>query len=101
MTTIVRSRTVPRIGSPGDFSAAARTDRWEYVKIPADGAFGPVTEAAVRGFQNSHAEYTLYPSGEFSLATDAATRGFQRGTALAVDGMVGKQTWGTLFGGRI
>ena len=44
-----------------------------------------------------NAELRLPTSPVFSTTTDAAVRGFQRGALLTVDGMVGRQTWGTLF----
>jgi peptidoglycan hydrolase-like protein with peptidoglycan-binding domain len=37
--------------------------------------------------------------GDFGGGTDAAVKAFQQSKSLAVDGQVGPQTWGALFGG--
>ena len=33
------------------------------------------------------------PDGDFGAVTDATTRKYQKGNGLAVDGIVGKNTW--------
>ncbi len=144
------TRSTIRDGSRGSDVQALQ----KFLKIPADGIFGPMTEAAVKAFQMAQGlgidgivgpktwgrvdepqsvytkevsealPYTLWlrspyahrsqyqaltrllntelllpASPVFSELSDAATRGFQRGADLTVDGMVGRQTWGTLFFG--
>jgi peptidoglycan hydrolase-like protein with peptidoglycan-binding domain len=37
--------------------------------------------------------------GIFGAKTDSATKKFQKDYGLAVDGVVGAQTWGALIGG--
>lgn len=39
--------------------------------------------------------------GVFDRELEAYVRGFQAATGLTVDGIVGKQTWGTIFAGKV
>jgi peptidoglycan hydrolase-like protein with peptidoglycan-binding domain len=44
--------------------------------------------------------YTLAVDGVFGSQTDSAVKDFQGSKGLAVDGLVGPQTWQTLIGGN-
>ncbi|MGH3762964.1 peptidoglycan-binding protein [Actinophytocola sp.] len=77
---MVGPQTWPRLvvpvqqGSSGEAVKAAQTQLNKYgAGLTVDGAFGPVTDGAVRAYQGSH--------------------------GLAVDGLVGPQTWQSLVSG--
>ena len=59
-------------------------------QVSVDGAFGPLTEAAVKAVQTA--------SG---LTADEAVRGFQQALGLSVDGIVGPLTWRALVSGML
>lgn len=50
------------------------------------------------GYKNSAGTRPLVGDGDFGPATDAAVRAFQTAAGLTVDGIVGPNTWGALFG---
>jgi peptidoglycan hydrolase-like protein with peptidoglycan-binding domain len=63
----------------------------------------PDTGHAVHGAQrqlNKYA-YGLIADGAFGPLTDAAVRDFQRQNGLSDDGVVGPMTWRTLTGGKV
>lgn len=65
----------------------------------ADGARGP----EVAALQKKLAQLGFDPGpadGQFGPKTEAAVVAFQRANHLAVDGIVGPETWGALDGGR-
>ncbi len=63
----------------------------------------PDNGQAVRGAQRQLNKYgyALTVDGAFGALTDAAVRDFQRQNALTVDGVVGQNTWRTLTGGAV
>jgi hypothetical protein len=45
--------------------------------------------------------YTGPIDGDFGGGTESAVKGFQKANGLAIDGRVGPNTWGALFGGAV
>jgi murein L,D-transpeptidase YcbB/YkuD len=100
---------------PADQSAAAQTKRASYgqgyytkfagksgaVAAPTSypqiskGATGEIVKI-LQNALNSKYGYKLAIDGSFGPATDAAVRNLQKSFGLAVDGVVGKNTWGKL-----
>ena len=58
---------------------------------------GDVTE--LQRLLNSKGNYNLNADGIFGAKTQAAVKDYQQKNGLAVDGIVGKNTWGALTGG--
>ncbi len=59
------------------------------------GAEGDVVRRAQRAIHRTP-DFSVVVDGIFGGATEHAVRGFQKGAGLAVDGIVGPQTWNAL-----
>jgi len=98
----------------GPLTEAAVRDFQSAHGLPVNGVVDPVTwpvlvvtvrrpnsNLAVRGAQRQLNKYgyALAVDGIFGPATESAVFDFQRQNALAIDGVVGQDTWRTLAGG--
>lgn len=89
----------------GDTPASAPDDRPAYPGVETkrnSRASARVRQIQQRladlGYKNSTGTRPLVVDGDFGPSTDAAVRAFQTAAGLTVDGIVGPNTWGALFG---
>jgi peptidoglycan hydrolase-like protein with peptidoglycan-binding domain len=94
MLAAVTVPIAPAYAADGPATAAATVLTWPYVK---KGASGHPVKTLQRLLNFRGASPTLVIDGEFGPLTDREVRDFQRSHALAVDGIVGPNTWKKLI----